>query len=62
MLASLESRLVHYLVKAGERATIIEFLERSAAFRPYERERLLKDAAAIRAGVMTEAMTMLESR
>jgi beta-lactamase regulating signal transducer with metallopeptidase domain len=62
MLLSLEGRLVHYLLKAGERATIIEFMEKSAAFRPYERERLLKDAAAIRAGLMTESMTMLESR
>ncbi len=62
MLGSLEGRLVRYLIKAGERATIIEFMEKSAAFRPYERERLLKDAAAIRAGLMTEAMTVLESR
>jgi hypothetical protein len=62
MLGSLEGRLVRYLVKAGERATIIEFMEKSAAFRPYERERLLKDAAAIRAGLMTETMTLLEAR
>jgi beta-lactamase regulating signal transducer with metallopeptidase domain len=62
MLGSLEGRLVRYLIKAGERATIIEFMEKSAAFRPYERERLLKDAAAIRAGLMTETMTILEAR
>ena len=60
--SSLESRLVRYLIKAGERATIIAFMEQSAAFRPYERERLLKDAAAIRAGLMTETMTFLEVR
>jgi hypothetical protein len=48
----LDLRLVNYMLKAGERETVAEFLEGSARLRPAEHERLLKDAAAIRAGKM----------
>jgi hypothetical protein len=51
----LEGRLVNYLLKHGERETVAEYLERAAASRtPAVRERMLKDAAAIRAGTMPE--------
>jgi hypothetical protein len=48
----LDARLINGLLKAGERETVAEFLERSAGLHPAERERLLKDAADIRAGKM----------
>ncbi len=51
----LELRLVNYLLKAGERESVAAFLERSAELRPLERDRLLKDAGDIRAGVMTSS-------
>jgi hypothetical protein len=51
-LFSLDRRLVNHLLKDGERESVAVFLERSARLRDVERERLLKDAAAIRQGVM----------
>ena len=51
----LDSRLVNYLLKAGERESVASFLERSAALRTHEKDRLLKDAADIRAGLMTSS-------
>jgi hypothetical protein len=48
----LRGRLVEYLLRAGERASVAEYLEKSAERYPTERERLLNDAAQIRAGVM----------
>jgi hypothetical protein len=48
----LDTRLANYLLKAGERESVAQFLEKSAARRTSEREQLLKDAAAIRAGRM----------
>jgi hypothetical protein len=51
----LEYRLVDYLLKYGERETIVEYLERAAAGRTAEaRESMLKAAAAIREGKMPE--------
>ncbi len=58
----LDGRLVNGLLKAGERETVVEFLERSAALRPAERERLLKEAANIRAGKMPESYQHMVSR
>jgi hypothetical protein len=51
----LEYRLVNYLLKHGERATVLEYLERSAPGREQgQRDRMLKEAAAIREGRMPE--------
>jgi Flp pilus assembly protein TadD len=51
----LEYRLVNYLLKDGERATIIEYLERNAPTRaPASRDNMLKAARAIRGGRMPE--------
>jgi beta-lactamase regulating signal transducer with metallopeptidase domain len=58
----LDLRLVNDLLKAGERDTVAEFLEGSAALRPTERERLLTDAAAIRAGTMPISFQYMVSR
>jgi hypothetical protein len=52
---SLTSRVVNYLLKAGERESVAEFLERSARLAAADTDRmnrLLKDSAAVRAGVM----------
>ncbi len=51
-LFGLDMRLMNYLLDRGERDSVAEFLERSADLRSADRERLLKDAAAIRAGQM----------
>lgn len=48
----LQQRLVNYLLKAGERESVADFLDRAAAFEVYERDRSLKDAKAIREGRM----------
>ena len=48
----LRHRLVNYLLKAGERESVADFLERAAAFELYERDRALNDAKAIREGRM----------
>jgi hypothetical protein len=61
-LFGLEQRLVHYLLKAGERDTVVEFLERSALLRSAERERLARDAAAIRRGVMPPSYQHMMTR
>ena len=58
----LDRRLVNGLLKAGERETVVEFLERSAALRPAERESLLKEAANIRVGKMPESYQHMVSR
>jgi len=51
----LEHRLVNYLLKTGERETVIEYLERGAPHRgPVRRDEMLKSAAAIRDGRMPE--------
>jgi hypothetical protein len=46
------NRLSNYLLKAGERDTVIQFLEASAKNSPATREHLLADAQAIREGRM----------
>jgi hypothetical protein len=58
----LDLRLVNDMLKAGERETVAEFLESSARLRPAERERFLKDAAAIRAGRMPYSFQSMVSR
>lgn len=58
----LDLRLVNYMLKDGERETVAEFLEGSARLRPAERERFLKDAAAIRAGKMPYSFQYMVSR
>jgi beta-lactamase regulating signal transducer with metallopeptidase domain len=57
----LDQRLANYLLKEGERETVAVFLERSADLRPAEREQLLKDAAAIRAGKMPASFQYMMS-
>jgi hypothetical protein len=49
---ALSQRLAEYLLRAGERASVAEYLEKSAHRSLIEGDRLLKDAAQIRAGVM----------
>ena len=52
---SLEYRLVNYLLKDGERASVVDYLERAAQRRDAdERAEMLKSAAAIRSGRMPE--------
>jgi hypothetical protein len=58
----LRSRLVEYLLRAGERQSVAEYLERSAERSPSERDQLRKDAAQIRAGVMPQAYQFAEMR
>ena len=58
----LDLRLVNDMLKEGERETVAEFLEGSARLRPAERERFLKDAAAIRAGRMPWSFQYMVSR
>jgi Zn-dependent protease with chaperone function len=58
----LDSRLVNYLLKAGERAAVADFLERAAELRRYDRDRLLKDAASVRAGRMPLSYQYLVAR
>jgi hypothetical protein len=48
----LRHRLVNELLKAGERESVADFLDRAAAFELYERDRALNDARAIREGRM----------
>ena len=51
----LEYRLVNYLLNDGERASVIDYLERAAQRRDAdERAEMLKNAAAIRSGRMPE--------
>ena len=58
----LDQRLVNHLLKAGERDSVAEFLEQSATLRTSQRERLLKDAAAIRAGQMPMSYQYMTTR
>jgi len=58
----LRGRLAEYLLRAGERASVAEYLEKSADRYPSERDRLLKDAAQIRAGVMPMSYQYAEAR
>jgi BlaR1 peptidase M56 len=61
-LFGLDTRLMNYLLDRGERDSVAEFLERSADLRSADRERLLKDAAAIRAGQMPLSYQAMRSR
>lgn len=49
---TLDGRLVKYLPQAGERESIVQFLEGSARIDSDPEARMLADAAAIRAGRM----------
>jgi len=59
---ALRGRLAEYLLRAGERASVAEYLEKSAERYPPERDRMLKDAALIRAGVMPLSYQYAEAR
>ena len=63
VLMSMAFRLAYYLLKLGERQTIVEYLERAAQTREEKpRQEMLKAAAAIRAGRMPEHyQTLLSS-
>jgi hypothetical protein len=52
---SLEQRLVNYLLRAGERESVVEFLDHAARLNAFSRKRLLQDAADVRAGRMTQS-------
>lgn len=58
----LRGRLAEYLLRAGERDSVAEYLEKSAERFPAERDGLLKDAAQIRAGVMPLSYQYAEAR
>lgn len=58
----LDGRLVNYLLKAGERDSVIRFLEQSADLRDVEREWLLKDAATLRRGIMPMSYQSMVTR
>jgi hypothetical protein len=58
----LRGRLAEYLLRAGERASVAEYLEKSAERDLPERDRLLKDAAQIRAGMMPLSYQYAEAR
>ena len=60
--SALRGRLAEYLLRAGERASVRSTLEKSAERSPVERDRLLKDAAQIRAGVMPMSYQYAEAR
>jgi hypothetical protein len=54
-------RLTNYLLKEGERESVIAFLEDFAKISPSDKDRLIEDAAAIRAGRMPRSyQTMFE--
>jgi hypothetical protein len=60
---SLENRLVHNLLKAGERESVAGYLEKVATLEPeLLKEHKLKDAAAIRAGMMPEGFQSMMAR
>jgi hypothetical protein len=59
---ALRARLAEYLLRAGERASVAEYLEKSAERDLPERDRLMKDAAQIRAGVMPLSYQYAEAR
>ena len=58
----LRSRLTEYLLREGERESVAQYLEKSAARFPTERERLLADAKQIRAGMMPLSFQHAEAR
>jgi beta-lactamase regulating signal transducer with metallopeptidase domain len=58
----LRGRLVEYLLRAGERESVVEYLESSADRFQSERARLLADAAQVRAGVMPPSYQYAEAR
>lgn len=58
----LRPRLVEYLLREGERDSVVQYLEKSAARFPRERERLVADAKQIRAGVMPSSYQRAEAR
>jgi beta-lactamase regulating signal transducer with metallopeptidase domain len=58
----LRGRLVEYLLRAGERTSVAEYLDESAQRDPVERDRILKDAARVRAGVMPLSYQYAEAR
>jgi beta-lactamase regulating signal transducer with metallopeptidase domain len=59
---AMRARLVEYLLREGERESVVQFLEASAERFPFEREQLLADAARIRAGVMPLAFQFAEAQ
>jgi beta-lactamase regulating signal transducer with metallopeptidase domain len=58
----LRSRLAEYLLRAGERASVAEYLEKSALHAPIEHDQLLRDAARIRQGMMPVSYQYAEAR
>ncbi len=58
----MRSRLVEYLLRIGERTSVADYLEQSAARRPLERDQLLKDAARVREGMMPSSYQYAEAR
>ena len=61
-LSVVSLRLKNQLLKYGERASVVDFLERSARLNPIDGEELLRDAAAIRAGKMPASYQYMVSR
>jgi hypothetical protein len=61
-LYGLRGRLVEYLLREGEREPVAEYLEKSAERFLPERDRLLKDAGQVRAGVMPLSYQYAEAR
>jgi Zn-dependent protease with chaperone function len=59
---ALSARLAEYLLRAGERTSVAEYLEKTAQRYLVERDRLLKDAAQIRAGLMPLSYQYAEAR
>jgi hypothetical protein len=55
-------RPVNRLLKEGERGRVVEFLEAFARLTITERDRLLKDAQAIREGRMTTSYQQMVAR
>jgi hypothetical protein len=58
----LRSRLAEYLLRAGEGASVAEYLEQSAERFPTERDQLRRDAAQVRNGVMPTSYQYAEGR
>jgi hypothetical protein len=55
-------KLTNYLLKAGERDSVVQFLEAYAKISPRQRERLLEDAAAIRDARMPRSYQSMFAR
>lgn len=62
VVGGLDGKLVNYLLKAGERESVADFLERSAELRTFDRDRLLQDAVAIREGRMPRSYQYMLAR